>query len=136
MDRLTLLEFEAELHYEDTPAGIMVPIRLTHGNRSVELRARLDTGAADCIFDDSYADILGLTDSAIQREYRTVTGSFKAQGHEVTIETLGLEWTAMVFFHAMGNPAHAFIGRRGWLDHLRLGIAHYEQRLFLAQYSR
>jgi hypothetical protein len=51
MDRLTSLEFDAELHYEETAAGILVPIRLTHGNRSVELRARLDTGAADCIFD-------------------------------------------------------------------------------------
>jgi predicted aspartyl protease len=135
MGRLTSLEFDAELHYEETPAGILVPIRLAHGNRSVELRARLDTGAADCIFDDSYAAILGLPDSGIQREYRTVAGSFKAHGHEVTIETLGLEWTALVFFHAMGNPAHAFVGRRGWLDRVRLGIVHYEQRLLLGQYG-
>jgi hypothetical protein len=55
-----------------------------------------------------------------------VAGSFKAHGHEVTIETLGLEWTATVFFHAMGNPAHAFVGRRGWLDRVRLGVVHYE----------
>ena len=136
MDRLTSPEFDSELHYEETPAGILIPIRLTHGNRSVELRARLDTGAADCIFDDSYAAILGLPDSGIQREYRTVAGSFKAHGHEVTIETLGLEWTAMVFFHAMGNPAHAFLGRRGWLDRVRLGIVHYEQRLLLGHYDR
>jgi hypothetical protein len=131
---LTSLEFDAELHYDETPAGILVPIRLAHGNRSVELRARLDTGAADCIFDDSYADVLGLTDSGIQREYRTVVGSFTAHGHEVTIESLGLEWTAMVFFHAMGNPAHAFIGRRGWLDRVQVGIVHYEQRLLLGPY--
>jgi hypothetical protein len=133
MDRLTSLEFDAEIHYEETPAGILVPIRLAHSNRSVELMARLDTGAADCIFDDSYAAILGLTDSGVQRQYRTVAGSFKAHGHEVTIETLGLEWTAMAFFHAMDNPAHAFVGRRGWLDRIRLGIVHYEQRLLLSQ---
>ncbi|HVW83185.1 MAG TPA: hypothetical protein VHB50_00815 [Bryobacteraceae bacterium] len=125
---MTPLECDAEIHYEETPAGILVPIRLTHGDRSVELRAQLDTGAADCIFDNSYADILGLTDSGIQREYRTVTGSFRAHGHELTIETMGLEWTAMVFFHAMSNPAHAFLGRRGWLDRVRLGIVHYEQK--------
>jgi hypothetical protein len=135
MDRLTSLEFDTELHYEETRSGILVPIRLAHGNRSVELSARLDTGAADCIFDDSYADVLGLTDPGIQREYRTVTGSFTARGHEVTIQTLGLEWTAMVFFHAMGNPANAFVGRRGWLDRVRLGVVHYEQRLLLAQYG-
>ena len=42
MDRLTSPEFDSELHYEETPAGILIPIRLTHGNRSVELRARLE----------------------------------------------------------------------------------------------
>ena len=132
---MTSLEFDAELRYEETPAGILVPIRLSHGDRSVELKARLDTGAADCIFDDSYADILALTDSGIEREYRTVTGSFKARGHEVVIETLGLEWTAMVFFHAMGNPAHAFVGRRGWLDRLHFGVIHFEQRLMIGHYG-
>jgi len=129
---LTSLEFDAELHYEETPAGILVPIRLSYGDRGVELRARLDTGAADCIFDESYAEILGLTDSGFYRTYRTVAGAFNAHGHEVTIETLGLEWTGMVFFHAMGNPAHAFVGSRGWLDRIRLGIVHYEQRLLLS----
>jgi hypothetical protein len=135
MDRLTSLEFDAGLNYEETPAGILIPVRLSYGNRSVELKARLDTGAADSIFDASYADILGLADSGIQREYRTVVGSFNAHGHEVTIETLGMEWTAMVFFYAMGNPSHAFVGRRGWLDRVRLGIVHYEQRLLLGQYG-
>ncbi len=136
MDRLTSLEFDVDLEYQETSAGILVPVRLSHGDRSVDLMARLDTGAADCIFDESYSDILGLTEPAIRREYRTVTGSFPARGYEVTIETLGLQWTAMVFFHAMENPALAFVGRRGWLDRVRLGIVHYEQRLLLGQYSR
>ena len=133
---MTSLDFDADLEYEETAAGILVPIRLIHGDRSVELKARLDTGAADCLFDRFYADILGLPDSGVERYYRTVTGSFQAFGHEVTLETLGLQWSAMVFFHAMGNPAHAFVGRRGWLDRVRLGIVHSEQRLFLGQYSR
>jgi hypothetical protein len=135
MDRLISLDFDADLEYEETSAGILVPIRLIHGDRSVELRARLDTGAADCLFDRFYSDILGLADSGVEREYRTVTGSFKAFGYEVTIETLGLQWPALVFFHAMGNPAHAFVGRRGWLDRVRLGVVHYEGRLFLGQYG-
>ncbi len=57
----------------------------------VELRARLDTGAADCLFDRFYADVLGLPDSGVERYYRTITGSFQAFGHEVTVETLGLQ---------------------------------------------
>ena len=49
LDRLISLDFDADLEYEETAAGILVPIRLIHGDRSVELRARLDTGAADCL---------------------------------------------------------------------------------------
>jgi hypothetical protein len=131
MDRLSSLEFEADFGYEETAAGILVPTRLIHDGRSVELSARLDTGAADCLFDRFYADILGLPVAGLERTYRTVTGSFQAFGHEITIETLGLRWSALVFFHAMGNPAHSFVGRRGWLDRVRLGVVHGERRLFL-----
>jgi hypothetical protein len=130
---LSSLDFDADLEYEEAAAGILVPVRLIHGDRSVELTARLDTGAADCLFDRFYAEMLGLPDSGVARNYRTVTGSFPAFGHEITIETLGLQWAALVFFHAMGNPAHAFLGRRGWLDRVRLGIVHDRRRLFLGR---
>ena len=68
----------------------------------VALKARLgqfaqnegDTGAADCLFDRFYADILRLPEIGVERTYRTVTGLFQAFGHEVTIETLGLQWRA------------------------------------------
>ena len=133
---MSSLDFDADLEYEETAAGILPPIRLIHGDHSVELTARLDTGAADCLFDRFYADILGLPDSGVERHYRTVTGSFQTFGHEVTVETLGLQWSALVFFHAMGNPAHAFVGRRGWLDRVRLGLVHNERRLFLGHNSR
>jgi hypothetical protein len=136
MDLLSALDFDADFVYEESAAGILIPIRLIHEGRSVELSARLDTGAADCLFDRYYADILGLPDGGLERSYRTVTGSFQAFGHEVTIETLGLRWSALVFFHAMGNPAHSFVGRRGWLDRVRLGIVHGERKLFLGHVGR
>jgi len=130
---LSSLDFDADLEYQETAAGILVPVRLIHGDRSVELTARLDTGAADCLFDRFYAEVLGLPESGVERRYRTVTGSFPAFGHEITIETLGLQWAALAFFHAMGNPVHAFLGRRGWLDHVRVGIVHDQRRLFLGR---
>ncbi len=133
MDRLSSLEFDADFGYEESATGILLPVRLIHDGRSVELSARLDTGAADCLFDRYYADILELPATGLERTYRTVTGSFQAFGHEVTIETLGLRWSAMVFFHGIGNPAHSFVGRRGWLDRVRLGIVHRERRLFLGR---
>ena len=137
MAGLTQLDFDLQHNYEETGAGILVPVGLVRGDRRVELTARLDTGASDCLFDLHYAELLGIdVGSGFERSFRTVTGSFRAFGHDVTVVTLGLEWAAMVFFYEAGNPANAFVGRRGWLDRLQLGLVHYEQSLYLGRYSR
>jgi hypothetical protein len=133
---LTKVEFDVRYNYEEADSGILLPVRLVFASQQVELRARLDTGASDCIFDAHYADLLGIEiTSGLERAYRTVTGSFRAFGHEVTLMTLGLEWNAIVFFYDSGNPSNAFLGRRGWLDRVRLGIIHYEQQLLLDHYN-
>ena len=131
------LEFELRHSYLQTASGILVPITLVHGDQQVELKARLDTGASDCLFDAHYEDLLGIdVQSGFEKTYRTVAGSFRAFGHEVTILTLGFEWLATVFFYESSNPANAFVGRRGWLDRVRLGLVHYEQDIYLSRYSR
>jgi hypothetical protein len=85
-------------------------------------KGSLDTGASDCVFDRYYAVALGIDmEAGYRRNFRTVTGSFSAFGHEVTLRCLGLEWSAMVFFHESNDPANAFLGRRGWLDRLKAG---------------
>jgi hypothetical protein len=132
-----LIDFDSRYGYQENASGILIPVALTWGGRSVELKARLDIGAADCLFDVHYAEVLGIdVTSGVERTYRTVAGSFRAFGHELTISTLGMEWSAIVFFHDAANPANAFLGRRGWLDHVRLGLIHYEQSLYLSQFSR
>ena len=59
MDGLISVSFQTEFEYEENGAGILIPVRLSHGDRGVELRARLDTGASDCIFHRVYMDIHG-----------------------------------------------------------------------------
>jgi hypothetical protein len=79
------LEFELRHSYQQTASGILAPITLVHGDHQVELKARLDTGASDCLFDAHYADLLGIdVQSGFEKTYRTVAGSFRALGHEVT----------------------------------------------------
>ena len=51
------------------------------------------------------------------------------------MRTIGLEWSAMVYFHDSGSPSNAFVGRNGWLDRVRLGLIHYDQRMLLSQYD-
>jgi hypothetical protein len=87
------LAFDAAHHYADALDGIEVPITLCIGRQSVDLLAKLDTGAAHCIFERKYAEMLGVdVDSGRLQRFRTVAGSFVAYQHEVTIQTLGIEF--------------------------------------------
>ena len=54
------LAFDAAHQYTETLDGIEVPITLCLGRQSVELLAKPDTGAAHCIFDRKYAEMLGV----------------------------------------------------------------------------
>jgi hypothetical protein len=114
----------------------LIPIQLVQTDQTVELTARLDTGSQYCFFDRSFAEILGLDPEGGARiNVRTVRGDFIAYGQEVTLRTLGLEWSAVVYFYAAPTPQSNFLGRIGWLDQLRLGVIDYDQRLLLASYD-
>jgi hypothetical protein len=54
-----------------------------------------------------------------------VAGYFEAYEHEVTIQTLGIEFAAIVYFVQDQNFSRNFLGRLGWLDRLRVGIIDY-----------
>lgn len=136
MARLSPLQFDISRSYEETESGLIVPVALVHGSRRVEIDAKLDTGASDCLFDSQFAELLELDwQNGFERNYRTLTGSIRAFGHEVAISTFGLEWEAIVYFYESDSRANAFLGRRGWLDRVRLGLVHYEQNIYLSRYE-
>jgi hypothetical protein len=83
------LNFDVSHSYASTDE-IDVPTELRVGDQRVELIARLDTGAANCIFERRYAEELGLdVESGRPQRFRTMAGSFVAFEHEVMIHTLG-----------------------------------------------
>lgn len=130
------LEFDTTHEYADTKAGIQVPITLVIGRESVELLAKLDTGAEYCIFERNYGEMLGLdVESGRLQRFRTVAGSFAAYEHEVTIQTLGIEFAAVVYFAQDSTFSRNFLGRSGWLDRLRIGIIDYDRTLFVGLYQ-
>jgi hypothetical protein len=63
-----------------------------------------------------------------------LAGSFAAYEHEVTIQTLGIEFLAVVFFAQDNEFTRNFLGRSGWLDRLRIGIVDYDRMLFVSAY--
>lgn len=130
------LEFDTTHGYTDAKDGIHVPITLAIGRQSVELVARMDTGAAHCIFERKYGEMLGLdVESGRLQCFRTVAGSFSAYEHEVTIQTLGIEFPAVVYFAQDSDFSRNFLGRSGWLDRLRVGIIDYDRMLFVGPYQ-
>ena len=130
------LAFDAAHHYTGALDGIEVPIALSTGRQSVELLARLDTGAAHCIFERKYAEMLGVdVDSGRLQRFRTVAGSFAAYEHEATIQTLGIEFSAVVFFAQDSTFNRNFLARSGWLDRLRIAIVDYDRLLFVSPYQ-
>jgi hypothetical protein len=69
------------------------------------------------------------------QRFRTVAGSFSAYEHEVTIQTLGIEFPATVFFAQDPVFNRNFLGRFGWLDRLRIAIVDYDRTLLLSPYE-
>jgi hypothetical protein len=130
------LEFDITHQYPDAKDGIHVPITLAIGRQSVELLAKMDTGAAHCIFERKYGEMLGLdVESGRLQRFRTVAGSFGAYEHEVTIQTLGIEYSTTVYFAQDSTFSRNFLGRSGWLDRLRIGVIDYDRMLFVGPYQ-
>lgn len=116
--------------------AIVIPVVLRLGNTAARTDAYLDTGATFCVFKRSLAEPLGLEiETGMPLRLSTVTGSFDAYGHALTLETLGYSFDVMVYFAAQEAFTRNVLGRRGWLDQVRLGLIEYESKLYLSRYS-
>src|SRR5256885_10844594 len=71
--------------------GIVVPVTLSLADATVETVASFDTGATDCIFARYVGEALGLEiEQGTSRVFKTLSGSFTAYGHNVTLSTGGM----------------------------------------------
>ena len=130
------LDYDTLHTYGTDKDSVKVPVTLRFGQRTVRFPARLDTGASFCVFERGYGETLGLeveTGSALR--FSTALGSFDAYGHMLTLETLGYSFDVTVYFAADESFTRNVLGRRGWLDQLRLGIVEYEGKLYLSRYD-
>ncbi|MCI0489511.1 MAG: hypothetical protein L0229_23220, partial [Blastocatellia bacterium] len=108
------LNFMAIHDYDTRDVGIDIPVVLRFGSDTVGLKAKIDTGSSLCIFERLYAKKLGLDiESGSHQRISTVTGSFLAYGHEVTLSVLGIETSAVVYFAEDENFSRNVLGRQG-----------------------
>jgi hypothetical protein len=64
----------------------------------------------------------------------TVTGSFRALGHDVTMQFSEFRFESHVYF-AERPISRNVLGQSGWLDRLRIGIVHHDNLLYVARYD-
>ena len=132
----TQLSFRISHTYTDRENGIAIPVVLLHGEQKVRVIAIVDTGATFCLFGRAVGESLKLdVETGVCQDFRTAAGPFVAYGHELTLSTLGIEVDATVYFFADEAIRKNVLGRRGWLDRVRLTIVDYEQVLYLAPYD-
>jgi hypothetical protein len=130
------LRFSERYTYDSNREGISIPAVLKAGEKRIELLAKIDTGASDCLFERSYGEALGLrVEDGVRKTYATANSRFEAYGHEISIQVLETETTATVYFFADPDIARNVLGRRGWLDRLRFGLVDYEQAVYLSDYN-
>lgn len=122
--------------YDTTKTGITVPVELIHGANVVQVDAKLDTGASFCIFERTYGEMLGLdVEGGVPEAVSTANGTFQVFGHRLSITTLGFQFEAMVYFAADESIRRSVLGRRGFVDQLRLCLIEHDGELYVSKYD-
>lgn len=129
------LTFVRRYNYHSNQDGIFLDVAIRHGDAVSTFEAKVDTGASFCIFDRTHGEAVGLEiESGLRQEVGTVQGTFPVYGHQVAIQTLEFEFEAFVYVAGYAGFAKNVLGRRGWLDMLKVGIVDYDRELFLNWY--
>ncbi len=122
--------------YNTLKIGITVPLILRSNGILVEIEAKVDTGAENCIFERRHGETLGLEiESGTEKIFSTVTSSFVTYAHDITLNTLGIETFSTVYFAREESFTRNVLGRQGWLDRVKLGLIDYEGKLLLSDYG-
>lgn len=129
------LTFET-LHDYSSSDAILLQVTLSYGGSSVEASAFLDTGSTYCVFKRQVAMVLGLdVESGAGVSFSTATGTFTAYGHTLTLETFGKVFETTIYFAATEGLPRNVLGRRGWLDQVRIGIVEHDSKLYVSRYD-
>lgn len=130
------LNFNHREKYSSLETGITIKTTLRYGELFINSDAKIDTGAAVCLFQKVVGEALEIPiENGIPKKLETLTGFLTAYGHEVVLETLGLQLQTIVYFAADHEVNRNLLGRQGWLQLIKLGVVDYECLLYLSLYD-
>jgi hypothetical protein len=130
------LTFERLIQYDPGQPGITLEVSLSLSEASVNVPAKVDTGASYCIFERRHGEALGISiESGLPQPISTVRGRFLTYGHEVTLSASRYDFDSIVYFAVDEDIDRNVLGRHGWLDRVVLGLIDYEGKLLLSRYS-
>jgi hypothetical protein len=130
------LTFEQEHRYPDDEEGISISIKLAYGDETLRVDAKVDPGAAICLFSHEIGLKLGVPiEQGIPIKLGGLTSSLDAFGHEVTLQTGNIAFQSFVYFAKHPDLPRNLLGRQGWLRNLKLGLIDYDNLLYLGAYG-
>lgn len=131
------LMFPIRHEYPTDARGIVVEVLLQSKGQEFRTPAKVDTGAEFCLFSRDIAEALDIeVEAGLPQRMSTLGGPLETYGHEITYSVLGVAFTGMVYFVASEQEfPRNVLGRRGWLDRLRIGIVEYDRHLLIADYN-
>ena len=129
------LSFEKLVNYDAGESGITLETTLKLSGKSVSFPAKIDTGSTLCIFERQRGEELGLEiEKGLFQRIGTATGTFVTFGFRVTLAVAGIESDSLVYFAQDENIRRNVLGRRGWLESVKIGLIDYEGKLYLSRY--
>ena len=130
------LNFEKLAFFNANEVGITVPVEIRFGDAMTRIDAKIDTGAAACIFERRFGEELGIEiETGDLMRFSTAIDSFMTYGHFVSLTVEDFEFYSYVFFAASESFKRNVLGRQGWLDRLRIGLVDYDGKLYLSRYE-
>src|SRR5437879_7599234 len=104
------------------PAGYtlhpLIQVSLGYGNRAVDLRALIDSGATDCMFHRSVGEALGIDiESGTSKDYKGIARqSVVGYVHEIELRVQGMSEWVEIEADFVDAQVIQLLGEGGFLD--------------------
>jgi hypothetical protein len=126
------LSFPVSYHFKMTETGIEIPFFMELNGKRVDANAKVDPGSKYCLFQRELGERLGLDVlKGSKTILSTLTDTFPAYGHTVTLYTLDLDFEAFVLFHSEYGITRNLLGRVGWLNNTHFALTMDDEMIHL-----